>query len=83
MHDDALPQTQCQAYRKAAARPIRASVEDYPPETLVLLYACQHGEPGRVLGTARGKVVVEWRDLGTVGRHPPGSLLRVNPATRL
>ena len=35
----------------------------------VLLRSCRHGEPGIVRGELRGRILVEWRDLGIEGRH--------------
>lgn len=39
------------------------------PGARVHLRACPHGEPGIVRGVQRGRVLVDWRDLGIEGRH--------------
>ena len=39
------------------------------PGTRVRLRACPHGEPGIVRGIQRGRVLVEWQDLGIESRH--------------
>jgi hypothetical protein len=49
-------------------------IEQFPTHSRVLLECCRHGQPGFVTGHARGKVIVEWRDLGIVGRHSPDRL---------
>ncbi len=46
------------------------------------LRCCPHGPPGVVTGEMRGLVLVDWRDLGTLGKHPPASLAMVAPAWR-
>ena len=43
----------------------------------VRLQLCPHGEPGVVVDQKRGKVIVEWRDLGLVGKHAEESLMVV------
>ncbi len=58
-----------------AARP-------FPPNTLVRLRWCPHGEPGVVVGESRGLVLVDWRDLGILGKHPPGNLTVLAPASQ-
>jgi hypothetical protein len=52
------------------------------PGTRVLLRTCPHGEPGIVRGTDRGRVVVEWTDLGIARRHRPEALQSVPIGTR-
>ena len=54
----------------------------FPPGTLVRLRWCDHGPPGVVAGESRGMVLVDWRDLGMEGKHPPASLLVLAPARR-
>ncbi len=54
----------------------------FPPGTLVRFRCCPHGPPGVVAGEARSLVLVDWRDLGTLGKHPPASLAMVAPARR-
>ena len=56
------------------------STAAFPSGTRVLLRYWPHGQPGIVTGQSRGWAV-EWRDLGTVGKHPPASLFTVS-ATR-
>lgn len=45
---------------------------------LVLLRCCPHGEPGRVLGVKRGRILVSWPEPEHyLGRHSPESLVQV------
>jgi hypothetical protein len=53
--------------------------QPFPPGTLVLLRACPHGQPGRVVGTSRGKVEVHWEDMGVTSRHKPEALMAAPP----
>ena len=48
---------------------------EFPPGALVLLDICPHGQPGRVTGFSRGKIIVEWADIGITGKHQPERLI--------
>jgi hypothetical protein len=44
----------------------------------VHLKVCPHGQLGVVTGESRGRVIVEWRDLGIVGRHKADALKAID-----
>ena len=50
--------------------------------TQVLLRNCPHGEPGQVVGTSHGRVLVEWSDLGLTARHKAESLIAIEPTDK-
>lgn len=52
-------------------------LDSFPLDSHVLLKACPHGQPGRVTGISRGKIVVRWEDLQIVGKFQSESLIPV------
>lgn len=47
----------------------------FVPGVQVFLRSCFHGEPGIVRGFSRGRVLVDWSDLGIAGVHRPERLV--------
>lgn len=47
----------------------------FVPGVHVFLRSCFHGEPGIVRGLSRGRVMVDWPDLGVTGLHRPERLV--------
>jgi hypothetical protein len=45
----------------------------------VYLSDCPHGQPGTVVKLERGRAVVYWRDLDSMAKHNPESLIAVEP----
>ncbi len=62
--------------------PESASEPCFPPGTPVRLRCCPHGMPGTVAGAKRGRILVDWPDLGFLGSHPPASLAVCAPGGR-
>jgi hypothetical protein len=54
----------------------------FPAGSLVRLKVCPDAQPGTVLRTAFRRVVVEWTDVGYIGKHAPGSLILVNGGSK-
>ena len=46
---------------------------------LVRLRTCLCGQPGRVQGMRRGRVIVKWLDITYVGKHKPEALVLAGP----
>jgi hypothetical protein len=47
----------------------------------VYLRDCPHGQPGTVVKLERGRAVVHWRDLDSLAKHNPESLIAVEPGS--
>jgi hypothetical protein len=53
------------------------------PGDRVYLRNCPVGQPGSVLREERGRIVVNWSDLGLIGRHRAETLILANaPASQ-
>jgi hypothetical protein len=55
--------------------PTPAQPPPFEAGTLVYLANCQCGEPGRVVGFERGRVLVRWDGLRFTGRHKADTLV--------
>jgi hypothetical protein len=56
----------------------RNSIVEIPLGSRVHLKVCPFGQPGIVTGHSRGKLIVEWLDLGLTTRHVAARLMQVN-----